>query len=234
MKIAQLHPWKVTPTEAIKIQNDLKVKISQSSQFELESLKTVAGVDIGIKGDKAKAAAVVLNYPDLEPVDESVVEQPIEFEYIPGLLSFRESPSIIGAFEKLSVEADLVMVDGQGIAHPRRFGIASHLGLILNKPTIGCAKSRLWGRYKEPDAKAGSFEYLYDKQEIIGAALRTRDAVNVVYISVGHMIDLKTAVDLVLSCCKEYRLPEPTRLAHQAASGVKVMKKERSGQLNLF
>jgi deoxyribonuclease V len=232
MKFSQLHPWNVTPAEAIKIQNTLKGKVSQKSEFE--SLKTVAGVDIGIKGDNAKAAVVVLSYPELEPLEESVIEQPIEFEYIPGLLSFRESPSIIAAFEKLSVEPDLVMVDGQGIAHPRRFGIASHLGLILNKPTIGCAKSRLWGRYKEPNAKAGSFEYLYDKQEIIGAALRTRDNVSVVYVSIGHLIDLQASIKYVLSCCKDYRMPEPTRLAHQVASGVKLTKKGKSEQLSLF
>lgn len=232
MKISQLHPWNVTPTEAISIQNTLKSQISQKREFE--SVKTVAGVDIGIREDKARAAVVVLRYPELEPLDESIVEQPIEFEYIPGLLSFRESPSIIAAFEKLSVEPDLVMVDGQGIAHPRRFGIASHLGLILNKPTIGCAKSRLWGRYKEPNAKAGSFEYLYDKQEIIGAALRTRDNVSVVYASIGHLIDLQASIEYVLSCCKDYRMPEPTRLAHQVASGSKVAKKGKSEQLSLF
>jgi len=222
MKIKQLHPWNVSPAEAMSIQKELSEQVSRKN--ELGTVKYVAGVDIGIKGDVARAAVVVLRYPDLKPIEQSVAKLPIEFPYIPGLLSFRESPSIIAAFEKLSTEPDLVIADGQGIAHPRRFGIASHLGILLDKPTIGCAKSRLCGRHDEPGQKAGCYTYLFDDREIIGAALRTKDKTKVVYVSIGHKIDLKTSIEYVLSCCRGYRLPETTRLAHLVAGGMQLPK----------
>jgi len=239
MRAKELHPWQVTRQEAMEIQRHLRGQVIMEDDFG--EIRTVAGVDIGIKrggesGEYAKAAVVVLSYPELEPIDQSYIEQPLEFPYIPGLLSFRESPPIIVAFEKLNVEPDLIFADGQGIAHPRGFGIASHLGLLLDKPTIGCAKSRLYGRHKEPNTEAGSIEYLYDKDEIIGAAVRTRANVKYVYISIGHKISLETAIECTFNCCRNYRLPQPTRLAHQVAGGAVLIRgDEREGeQLTFF
>jgi len=143
----------------------------------------------------------------------------IVFPYIPGLLSFRELPLILSACEKLSSVPDLVLVDGQGIAHPRRMGLASHLGLLLDKPTVGCAKSRLCGYHDMPGVEPGSYAELIDKDEVVGVALRTRCGVKPVYVSIGHKVDLQTARNRVLECCRGYRLPEPTRLAHLAAGG---------------
>ena len=242
MRAKQLHPWQVKPAEARRIQQQLRQRVIMHDEFD--KIQTVAGVDIGIKKDKnkgefARAAVVVLNYPELEPIDQVRIEQPLDFPYIPGLLSFRENPSIIAAFEQLSIEPDLIIADAQGIAHPRRFGLASHLGLLLDKPTIGCAKSRLYGHHKQPDITAGSIAYLYDNDDIIGAAVRTRTNVKFVYISIGHKISLKSAIHYTLQCCRNYRLPQPTRFAHQVAGGMTLMKpkvvKEKSDQqLSLF
>jgi len=245
MRVKQLHPWNVKPAEAMKIQQQLRQQVIMEDVFG--EIRTVAGVDIGIKKDKdkgeiAKAAVVILSYPELELIDQVRIEQPMEFPYIPGLLSFRESPPIISAFEKLSTEPDLVIADGQGIAHPRYFGIASHLGLLLDKPTIGCAKSRLYGRHNQPGIAKGSYAYLYDKDNVIGAVVRTRENVNFVYVSIGHKISLKSAIQYTLKCCQNYRLPQPTRLAHQVAGGMTLMKpqkaqkveKEKPRQLTLF
>ncbi len=217
MKITTPHPWQVSTTEAKEIQRELREKISFRVDFA--EVCTVAGVDVGMKGKVAKAAIVVLSYPDLAVLEQSVAEEQATMPYIPGFLAFREAPAILGACEKLTVEPDLFIFDGQGIAHPRRMGIASHVGVILDKPSIGCAKSRLWGKHHEPAAQAGSYAHLYDGEEIIGAVLRTRDNVSPVYVSIGHRIDLETGIDYVLGCCKKYRLPEPIRYAHRAASG---------------
>lgn len=182
-------------------------------------VQKVAGVDVGVKGERARAAVVVLDFPGLNLLDWAVAEEEIKFPYIPGLLSFRECPTILRAFEDLRTEPDLVIVDGQGIAHPRRLGIASHLGLFLKLPTVGCAKSRLWGRHREPEEKAGSCEYLYERDEVIGAVVRTRYGVRAVYVSPGHLIGLESAVRYVLATCRGYRLPEPIRWAHRVAGG---------------
>jgi deoxyribonuclease V len=167
----------------------------------------------------AQAAAIVLSYPELRLVETSLAQGELDFPYIPGLLSFRELPLILAACRKLSVTPDLILVDGQGVAHPRRIGLACHLGLFLDTPTIGCAKSRLCGSHQVPDDKPGSYAEVVDKGEIIGVALRTRPGVKPVYISTGHKIDLENAIYWVLKCCLGYRLPEPTRLAHLAAGG---------------
>ena len=164
-------------------------------------------------------AVVVLRYPGLEVVVVKVVTGRIAFPYVPGLLSFREAPLVLAACEQLTVTPDLVIVDGQGIAHPRRLGLASHLGLFLDTPTIGCAKSRLCGHHPAPGKEAGSYTELVDRGETVGAVLCTRAGVKPVYVSIGHRIDLTAAIGWVLSCCRGYRLPEPTRLAHQAAGG---------------
>jgi len=230
MRITPLHPWNVSREEAIGIQQRLRALISTEKDFE--EVSTVAGVDVGFEGDMAKAAVVVLRYPDLTPLEQAGAHVPVTFPYIPGLLSFREAPSILAALEKLKTEPDLIIVDGQGIAHPRRFGIASHLGLLVDKPTIGCAKSRLVGVHHEPGPKVGSYAYLYDGQEIIGAVLRTKLKTSPVYVSIGHRIDLEAAIHYVLTCCRGYRLPEPIRLAHQVAGGAKLA--IEGEQLSLF
>ena len=217
MQYRSLHSWDVTPEEAREIQNRLRTEVIPTDQFG--TINTVAGVDIGLKKDIALASVVVLSFPGLQVVDSEVAECAVRFPYIPGLLSFREVPPLLAAFDRLQTEPDLVIVDGQGIAHPRRFGLASHLGLILDKPTIGCAKSRLWGRYEEPGPEQGAYTHLVDKGEVIGAAVRTRANVRVVYVSVGHRISLDSARTLTLACCQGYRLPETTRHAHNAASG---------------
>ncbi len=217
MKYHALHSWDVSSEEARQIQNRLRTQVVTTDRFG--TINTVAGVDIGLKKDIARASVVVLSFPELQVVDSVVTESPVRFPYIPGLLSFREIPPLLIAFSQLQTEPDLMIVDGQGIAHPRRFGLASHLGLVLDKPTIGCAKSRLWGRYEEPDLEQGAYTYLTDKDEVIGAAVRTRTNVRVVYVSIGHRISLDSARTWTLACCQGYRLPETTRHAHNAASG---------------
>ena len=217
MLYRELHTWNVTTDEAKEIQYELCHQVVQINRFD--KIRTVAGVDIGIKNGIATASVVVLNFPHLQIVDGVVAQSRIHFPYIPGYLSFREIPPLLVAFARLQTEPDLIIVDGQGIAHPRRFGLASHLGLILDKPTFGCAKSRLCGKYTEPDIEKGAWSYLKDNNDIIGIALRTRTNVSVVYVSVGHLISLETAREMTLSCCPKYRLPETTRFAHQAATG---------------
>ena len=216
MQYRALHSWNVTPEEARRIQNGLRTQVVRTDRFG--RINTVAGVDIGLKKDIARASVVVLSFPELQVVDSVVTESPVRFRYIPGLLSFREIPPLLTAFTQLQTEPDLVIVDGQGIAHPRRFGLASHLGLILDKPTIGCAKSRLCGQYEEPESEQGAYTYLMDKGEVVGTVVRTRKNVQVVYISIGHRISLDSARTLTLACCRGYRLPETTRYAHKAAS----------------
>ncbi len=219
MQIVRRHSWRVTTAQAKDIQLELAEQVSREGK--VTSPRLIGGVDISVNrwAGTGKGAAVVLSYPDLEIVETAVVTDRIEFPYVPGLLSFREAPLILAALEKITVTPDLIMVDGQGIAHPRRMGLASHLGLFLSVPTIGCAKSRLCGECEEPGSEAGSYADLSDNGEVIGSALRTKSGVKPVYVSIGHMIDLPSAMRWVLACCRGYRLPEPTRLAHQAAGG---------------
>jgi deoxyribonuclease V len=238
MDIVRLHEWRVNPAQAMQIQKELAARVSRVGA--IAGPRFIAGVDISVDrwAKTGTGAVVVLGYPGLGLVEARVVTDRVEFPYIPGLLSFRESPLIIKACEGLTVTPDLVFVDGQGYAHPRRMGIASHLGLLLNIPTIGCAKSRLIGSYQEPGNAAGSFTDLLDNGEVIGAALRTRDNVSPLFISIGHQISLPSAIDWVMACCRGYRIPEPTRLAHQAAGGFLKWEKpavpEESHQEKLF
>ena len=215
MKSLQPHRWDVTTTEAREIQIRLRSRVSRRGK--LRHIRYVAGVDLSIRGDRAVAAIPVLRWDDLELIELATSDQHIQFPYVPGLLSFREIPAILAAAEQLTIEPDLILVDGQGIAHQRRFGLASHLGVLLDKPTIGCAKTGLIGMHDEPYEEAGSYTDLFDGVELIGAVLRTRTDVKPLYISVGHKVELSAALDCVLDCCTGYRLPEPTRLAHQAA-----------------
>jgi deoxyribonuclease V len=216
MNLVAPHPWQVSTVEAKEIQ--LRLRSQLSTKPELGIVRTVAGVDVGVKNKVTKAAVVVLSYPELEPIERGVAETRVTMPYVPGLLSFREGAAVLSACEELDTEPDLFIFDGHGFAHPRRFGIASHMGVILDKPSIGCAKSRLCGTHAEPAAEAGSHVPLYDGDEVIGAVVRTRDRVSPVYVSVGHRVDLQTAIDYVLGCCRGYRLPETTRHAHRLAS----------------
>jgi deoxyribonuclease V len=217
MEISPLHAWDLSPAQARELQTRLANKITRTSAGHIPV--SVAGIDVSVSrwAGTGRAAIVVLDYPSLNLIDTSVYEGNITFPYVPGLLSFREAPLITEAWKRLSVKPDLAMVDGQGIAHPRRLGIASHLGLLFDLPTIGCAKSRLIGSHDSLSEKAGSHTPLTDQGEIIGAVVRTRRGVKPLYVSTGHKIDLATSIDLVLNCCRGYRLPEPTRMAHMAA-----------------
>lgn len=218
MKVHHLHEWHVSTDEAQQIQRKLAAKVITSDEMNPAFL--IAGVDISgadLEG-VAKAAIVVLNYPELNLLDTVVIEDIVSYPYVPGLLSFREMPLLIKAFEELTSVPDLVLVDGQGIAHPRRLGLASHLGLFLDLPTIGCAKSRLTGTHGEVPDEPEKWTELFDGDEIIGVVLRTKTKTKPLYISTGHKISLPTAIYWTLKCCKGYRLPEPTRLAHLAAA----------------
>lgn len=217
MKIVSPHRWDVSASEAMQIQQGLRSRVSTERPFN--QVNTVAGVDVAVKGEVARAAIVVLSYPGLTPLDYSLAELPVEFPYVPGLLAFREAPAVLAALEKLKTEPDLFIFDAQGLAHPRRMGLATHLGVIIDRPSIGCAKSRLCGSHHEPGPERGSYTYLYDGDEIIGAVVRTKTGVNPLYISIGHKVDLLTAIEYVLGCCTKYRLPETTRYAHRVAGG---------------
>jgi deoxyribonuclease V len=215
MNFRRLHPWDVTPVEAMALQERWRGEVV--TQSCLDELAAVAGVDVRVRHEIACAAVVVLRYPDLAVQEIATGHSPVAFPYIPGLLAFREAQAILAACEKLESEPDLFIFDGHGIAHPRRLGIASHVGLFLDKPTIGCAKSRLCGEHAEVPAHAGAWVPLVDGCETIGAVVRTRERTNPVYASVGHRVDLETAIRCTLAACRDYRLPEPCRLAHQAA-----------------
>lgn len=214
-----IHRWDVSVAEAVEIQRGLARRVVRKSR--LRAVDFIAGVDVSGANSSgmARGAIVVLQYPSMEVVERSVVTMAVDFPYVPGLLSFREMPLIMAACKGLRTTPDLFIADGQGIAHPRRMGLASHLGLVLNVPTIGCAKSILCGSHEDLGEEPGDRVSLIDKKEIVGAALRTKRRVKPVYVSIGHMIDLDEACRWVLACCKGYRLPEPTRLAHRAASG---------------
>ena len=219
MAAANLHEWNLAPAQAIMLQKELAGKIVASG--EVDNVKFVAGADISVpRGSKtARTAIVVLSFPGLEIVECKIETAELSLPYIPGLLSFREAPLILDVYQKLSIKPDLLFVDGQGVAHPRRLGIAAHLGLWLDKPTIGCAKSRLCGEHAALGPEKGSRVSLLDDGEVIGTVLRTRWGANPLYISSGHRIGLENAVHWVLACTLGYRLPEPTRLAHLAAGG---------------
>jgi len=219
VKIKRLHNWQLTPSQALDTQRRLAAQVSRSG--EVATPRFIAGVDIAVGRAQGTAtgAVVVLKYPELTLVETKVVSGQLDFPYIPGLLSFRESPLTLAACERLTITPDLILVDGQGIAHPRRMGLASHLGLFLDTPTVGCAKSLLCGRHEVPGDKPGSYAEVIDEGEIIGVALRTKLGAKPVYVSIGHQVDLQTAIYWVLECCRGYRLPEPSRLAHLAAGG---------------
>jgi deoxyribonuclease V len=216
LPLTNLHRWDVEPDEAAAIQLSLAAKVSLVAA--IGEVSVVAGIDMSAK-DVARAAVVLLSYPELELLEIARAEKPLVFPYVPGLLSFREGPAILAAFEKLTRWPDLTFFDGQGIAHPRKIGIASHMGVLLDLPTIGVAKSPLAVRGPEPGPEPGSWtEWKNRKGEIVAAALRTKARSNPLYISPGHKIDLATSLEYVQATLRGYRLPEPTRQAHNAAA----------------
>lgn len=219
MRIHHAHPWEVTPKEAIAIQQQLRTLVQVEDDFAMPH--TVAGVDVGFEqGNRVTRAAVaVLSFPALELVEYTIAREATRFPYVPGLLSFREVPAVLAALQQLSVLPDMLLCDGQGIAHPRRLGIASHLGVLLDRPTIGVAKSRLVGSHEEVGEEKGAWQPLMDKGEVIGCVLRSRSRVTPLFISPGHRIGLDSAREMVLACTTRYRLPETTRWAHRLASG---------------
>jgi deoxyribonuclease V len=210
----RLHEWELSPKDAVALQRSLQKQIKICPLDRPITL--VAGADLSFNRfeDTVYAGIVVISLPSLETVEEASITTTARFPYVPGLLSFREAPAILDVWEKLRCQPDALVLDGQGIAHPRRMGIASHLGLFVGLPTLGCAKSVLVGRYEEPPANRGAFSPMEDRGEIVGAALCTKNKVNPVYISPGHLIDLPGAIDLALRCDGGYRVPEPTRRAH--------------------
>lgn len=213
-----IHPWVKTTAEAKEIQEQLRHKVITSDHLGV--VKYVAGVDIGFEDHYqiSKAAIAVLSYPQLELVEQAIARIPTAFPYVPGYLSFREIPAILAALPQLKQSPDLILCDGQGLAHPRRFGLACHLGLLLDIPTIGVAKSRFIGEHEPIPPVKGSWQPLLDRNETIGAVLRSRTNTKPIYVSIGHKISLPTAIDYVMGCLTKYRLPETTRWADKLAS----------------
>jgi deoxyribonuclease V len=212
------HSWEVTAAEAAEIQNQLRSEVVLSDDFG--PVRTVAGVDAGFEddGNTTRAAVVVLGFPDLEVRERALARRPTTFPYIPGFLSFREIPAVLAALEQLTIIPDLLLCDGMGILHPRRFGIASHLGVITGLPAIGVGKSPFIGRHEPVPDERGAWRPIIDRGQTIGAALRTRAGTKPLYISPGHRISLESAIEYVLRCAPRYRLPETTRQADHLAS----------------
>jgi deoxyribonuclease V len=223
LKYRELHDWNVTPREAKELQYKLKEMIEPV--WDNRSVGLVAAADVGFP-DKhtVMAAVVVLTWPDLRVIETKVKTQACTFPYVPGLLAFREVPGLLAVLAELDSEPDVLMCDAQGIAHRQRMGLATHVGILLERPVIGCAKSVLYGKFEEPGEERGSISYMFaDSGEVIGAAVRTRRRVKPVYVSVGNRIDLDTAVEMILACSPKYRIPEPLRLAHKLSVGENVV-----------
>ena len=214
MNIKPLHRFDIPPQEAISIQKELSRQVVVTST-SLSHLKKIAGADVHFppKESKCQGIVVTFSYPQMEVLEKKSAIQPINYPYVPGLLSFRELPVLLEILKSIE-DVDLMVVDGQGIAHPRRIGLASHLGLFLDKPTIGCAKSVLVGKYEPPDQQKGSWSYLKDKEEIVGAALRTKERTKPVFVSPGHKISLEQSIEIILNTTANYRQPDVTRIPH--------------------
>ncbi len=215
MKVKNLHSWDVDYRTAVAIQADLRGKLILSDDGPVD-IRIVAGADISCsKGDdRVYAAVVLLDAATLDVVEEASWSGRVSFPYIPGLLTFREGPALLRAFEKLRRRPDMVLFDGQGVAHPRGFGLAAHMGLILGLPSVGCAKTRLIGAFEEPGSRRGQQAPLVLDGRVIGAVLRTKDRVKPIFVSQGHRVSLDRAADVVLQCTRRYRIPEPVRRAH--------------------
>lgn len=212
-------PEDVDVPQARRLQNEWCRLVSSTDDFS--EIQTVAGLDVGFENNNtiARGAVAVLSYPGLNLIDQAIARRSVTFPYIPGFLSFREVPVLMDALDRLEAVPDLLLCDGQGIAHPRRFGIACHISLITGIPSVGVGKSRLCGSFHEPGPQKGDWSPLKDKGEAIGAVLRTRDNTLPLFISTGHRVSLQSAIEWTLSCCTRYKLPETTRHAHRLASG---------------
>jgi deoxyribonuclease V len=239
------HSWDVTPKQAAQLQLELRSRLERHRRFD--DIRTVAGADIALRSLSASpraqkdavayAGVIVYSFPDLVEIERGGAERQVSFPYVPGLLSFREGPALLDAFSRLKTEPDLLLFDAHGYAHPRRFGLASHLSVVLDKPGIGVAKSRLVGREKEPPDRVGAWTALVDGEETIGAVLRTRVGVRPIYISIGHRVDLEAAIELALACADGYRIPKPTREADHFVAQLKrgeASLKRTAGQSSLF
>src|SRR5215217_7396235 len=218
MKVDGIHGFDLSPPQARRLQEELASRVVVGPALDLQGVRRVAGADVSTERDMAFATVAVLDFPGLSVVEVQGFEAPLRFPYVPGLLSFRELPSVLGALEKVETAVDVVVLDAQGLAHPRRMGLASHIGLFLDVPTVGCAKSVLVGTFEEPGPEKGSATEMVHRGEVVGKVLRTREKVSPVYVSVGNGIDLDSSVELVLASSTRYRLPEPTRQAHNAAN----------------
>ena len=222
MRVEVVHSLDLSPGEARRLQGELAPRIVEGSPLDLSRVRYVAGADVSTQGDMGYATVVVLSFPELSVVEVRGYEAPLRFPYVPGLLAFREIPSVVGALEAIESEVDALVLDAHGLAHPRGMGLASHFGLFLGIPTVGCAKTRLVGAHEEPGEERGSTADLVYRKKVIGKVVRTRARVSPVYVSVGNRIDLDSAVELVLACSPKYRLPETTRQAHNAANRLRL------------
>lgn len=218
MIIRHLHDWDLSPKHAIALQQKLATQLVGDSPIDLCRVRSVAGVDVSVKGGRTCACVVVLTFPDLAHIETICCQHATTYPYIPGLLAFREGPALVDAFRQLRKEPDVFIFDGMGQMHPRRMGIAAHLGLWLGRPTIGCGKRHFIGKYQQPGQVKGSTATVTYEGEQVGLVLRTRRHVKPIYVSVGHMADLASAVQLVLACTPKYKLPLPIRMAHRAAA----------------
>ena len=232
MRVDELHGFDLTPAEARELQGEFAPRVVTGPSLDLGGIRYVGGADVSTEGDRAYATVAVLDFPGLSVVEVRGFEAALEFPYVPGLLAFREIPSVLGALRQVETPVDAVILDAQGLAHPRRMGLASHIGLFVDVPTVGCAKSRLVGRFEEPGVEKGSMADLVHRGEVVGRVVRTRERVSPVYVSVGNGLDLESATALVLACCTRYRLPEPTRQAHNAAN--RFRRGEDPGSLRLL
>jgi deoxyribonuclease V len=221
MKFRRLHDWHLSEPEAVALQRELASRIDVTQPLGMCEL--IAGADVSYNrfSDVMYAGVVVWRVADGQVIERQSAVTETHFPYVPGLLSFREAPALLAAFAKVESEPDVVMLDGQGIAHPRRMGIASHIGLWLDRPSVGCAKSKLYGRYEEPAPEAGSTSPLTAHRQLIGEVVRTKNGVSPVYVSPGHRIDMASSVRAVLVAVRGYRLPEPTRQAHNYVNDVR-------------
>jgi deoxyribonuclease V len=217
MKYKKPHRWDLPPKDAIRAQYRLRDRII-IKRLPRRNIRVIAGVDVSVKNDRCKAAIVVMSYPGLKILESATCTTKTAYPYVPGLLTFREGPVILKCLKKLSAEPDLFIFDGQGLAHPRGIGLASHMGVILDKPSIGSAKSHLYGTYDPPELKKGAYSLIRDKEgSPIGAVLCTRDDTRPVFVSPGHLTDIPSAVRIILDCSPKYKIPEPIRAAHRAA-----------------